>query len=212
MNGPPLYGLMIECTEPDQVLLATRRAWEAGYRKMDAYTPYPVEGLATALGMSHSRIPAIVLCGGLIGAAVGFAMQYYSMVIDYPLNVGGRPLNSWPAFITVAFEMLVLVASLSALLGMLYMNGLPRPNHPVFNAPGFERASQDRFFLCIEATDPRFDAEETARFLVGLAPTRSLIEVFHEQMDEPEVLDDEARPALVPEPQMPVAQSGGRES
>ncbi len=183
MSAPTtLYGLLAEFAEPAQVLTATRRAWEEGYREMDAYSPYPVEGLATALGMKRSRIPSIVFCGALVGAGVGFLMQYYSMVIDYPFNSGGRPLNSWPAFIPVTFEVLVLIASLSAFLGTLFLNGLPRPNHPIFNAPGFERASQDRFFLCIEASDPRFDFDATRRFLAELATEEKVCEVHDEEL------------------------------
>jgi len=208
-HAPPLYGLMIECTEPDQVLAATRRAWETGYRRMDAFSPYPVEGLATALGLKRSPIPAIVFCGGLVGGAVGFLMQYWTMAVDYPLDIGGRPLNSWPAFMIVTFEMLVLVASLSGLIGFLYLNGLPRPNHPLFNVPEFERASQDCFFLCIEADDPLFDREQTRQFLAELSPTGIVLEVPHEQTLEPEPVGEEAGARLVPEPQMPGSQSGG---
>ena len=159
---PAIHGLMVEFVAPGEILDATRSAWEAGYRDMDAYSPYAVEGLATALGLKSSRIASLVFIGGLAAARVGFFMQWYSMSIDYPLNVGGRPHNSWPVFIPITFEVLVLVASFSALFGMLFLNGLPRPHHPVFNVPEFARASQDRFFLCIEATDPLFDREATA--------------------------------------------------
>jgi hypothetical protein len=210
MNTPPLYGLVVEFTAPEQVLRATRRAWEAGYRQMDAYSPYPVEGLATALGMRHSRIPSIVFCGAIVGASVGFFMQFYSMAIDYPLNVGGRPLNSWPAFVPVMFELLVLVASLSAFLGMLFLNGLPRPYHPIFNTPGFERASQDRFFLCLEATDPNFHLQQTAHFLAQLSEDGRVLEVFHEQLVEPQVPPEDFAPKLLPEPRLPVSQAGER--
>ncbi len=210
MNAPPLYGLLAEFARPEQVLHATRAAWEAGYREMDAYSPYPVEGLATALGMKRSRISSVVFCGAAVGASVGFLMQYYSMVVDYPFNSGGRPLNSWPAFIPVSFEVLILIASLSAFLGMLFLNGLPRPNHPIFNAPGFERASQDRFFLCIEATDPRFDPRATFEFLGHLCPERQVVEVFNEQKVEPPMPGAEADPVLVPEPRIPATQSGDR--
>ena len=209
-SAPPLHGLMVEFETPEEILSSTRQAWEAGYREMDAYSPYPVEGLATALGMRRSRIPSIVFCGALVGAGVGFLMQYYSMVIDYPFNSGGRPLNSWPAFITIAFEVMILVASLSAVVGMLFLNGLPRPNHPVFSAPGFERASQDRFFLCIEATDPQFDVVETTRFLSALTADACVIEVFHETLVEPHEPPDDAEPTLTPEPVVPATQAGGR--
>ncbi len=181
-----IHGLMAEFDTAPRILEAAKRAWQAGFREMDAYTPYPVEGLAVALGSRRSRIPAMVFIGGVVGGCVGFFMQYYSMSVDYPLNVGGRPHNSWPVFIPISFEVMVLVASISAFLGMLFLNGLPRPHHPVFNVPGFERASQDRFFLCIEATDPKFDRNETARFLLGLSPLGEIIEVPHEEIGPPE--------------------------
>ena len=164
----PIYGLLAEFETPGQVLDATRRAREAGYSVMDAYTPYPVEGLADELGLRRTRVPFVVLVAGLVGAAAGFFMQYWSMAVDYPLNVGGRPLNSWPSFIPITFEVMVLVASLATLFGMFFLNGLPQPYHPVFNVPRFARASQDRFFLCIEATDPQFESEATRQFLAGL--------------------------------------------
>jgi hypothetical protein len=167
----PIYGLLAEFVTPEQILDATRRAREAGYRTMDAYTPYPVEGLADELGLRRTRVPFVVLVAGLVGAAAGFFMQYWSMAVDYPLNVGGRPFNSWPAFIPITFEVMVLVASLAALFGMFFLNGLPQPYHPVFNVPRFARASQDRFFLCIEATDPQFEREATRQFLAGLGST-----------------------------------------
>jgi hypothetical protein len=167
----PIYGLLAEFVTPEQILDATRRAREAGYRTMDAYTPYPVEGLADELGLRRTRVPFVVLVAGLVGAAAGFFMQYWSMAVDYPLNVGGRPFNSWPAFIPITFEVMVLVASLAALFGMFFLNGLPQPYHPVFNVPRFARASQDRFFLCIEATDAQFERETTRQFLAGLGST-----------------------------------------
>ncbi|HEY4310283.1 MAG TPA: DUF3341 domain-containing protein [Pirellulales bacterium] len=190
-----LHGLMAEFATPEEILAATRASWEAGYRDMDAYTPYCVAGLATALGMKRSRIPSIVFLGGVTGAMVGFFMQYYTSSVDYPLNVGGRPLNSWPAYVPITFEVLVLVASFAAVLSMLLLNGLPRLHHPVFNVPGFARASQDRFFLCIEATDPQFDRERTGQFLLGLSPTGEVTEVPLEILTEPEPVDDAARPA-----------------
>ena len=175
----PIYGLMAEFDTPEAVLHATRRARQDGYTHMDAYTPYPVEGVAEELGLRRTRVPFVVLMAGLVGMTAGFFMQYQSMVHDYPYNAGGRPYNSWPAFIPITFEMMVLVAALAALLGMLLLNGLPRPHHPVFNVARFDRASQDRFFLCIEATDPKFDRQATRDFLAGLAP-RDVMEVPHD--------------------------------
>jgi len=167
----PIYGLMAEFETPEQILESTRRARRAGYREMDAYSPYAVEGLADELDLPRTRVSFVVLIGGLLGAAVGFLMQYWSMAVDYPLNVGGRPYNSWPVFIPVTFEVTVLVAAFAALFGMLFLNGLPRPHHPAFNVPRFVHASQDRFFLCIEATDPKFDRTETRQFLEALRPS-----------------------------------------
>ena len=168
----PLYGLMAEFADPTAAVQAARRARESGYRRMDAYTPYPIEEMAEALGYhSRGRLPRLVFLGGLMGAAGGFLLQYWTSVIHYPLNVGGRPLNSWPAFIPITFEITILVAALTAVLGMLALNGLPQPYHPVFNVPEFALASRDRFFLCIEAADPRFDDAATRRFLESLQPT-----------------------------------------
>ena len=160
----------------EQVRSATHLAWKAGYRSMDAYTPYPVEGLARELGEKQTRIPFIVLVGALTGGAIGFFMQYWTMAVDYPFNAGGRPHNSWPAFIPVTFEVFILVASFSAFLGMLFLNGLPRPNHPVFNVPRFALATKDRFFLIVFSTDPKYSPSETRRFLESMAP-RSISEV-----------------------------------
>lgn len=174
----PIYGLMAEFETPQLVLAAAKRAREAGYRAMDAYTPYTVEGLAAELGLPRTRVPFVVLVAALVGAAVGFFMMYYSMAIDYTFDVGGRPNNSWPVFIPITFEVMVLVSGFAALFGMLFLNGLPRPHHPVFNVPQFERASQDRFFLCIEATDPKFDLAGTRTFLAELGPTE-VMEVPH---------------------------------
>lgn len=161
----PIYGVMGEFDDVKDILEAAERAYAAGYRKMDAYSPFPVHGLDEAIGFHKSRLPLIVLIGGLIGGLGGFGMQYFASVMDYPLNIGGKPLNSWPAFIPVTFECTILAAALAAILGMLGLNGLPEPYHPVFHVPRFEFASRSHFFLCIEATDPKFDAAEARRFM-----------------------------------------------
>jgi Protein of unknown function (DUF3341) len=166
----PVYGLMAEFDSPEDLLEAAHRAHAEGYQRMDAYTPFPVAGLAEAIGFHRTRLPFVVLLGGIAGGLGGYLLQYYTAVIEYPLNVGGRPLHSWPAFIPVTFEMTVLIAALAAVLGMLALNGLPMPYHPVFNVPRFEMASRNLFFLCIEATDPQFNAERTRRFLESLKP------------------------------------------
>ncbi len=166
----PLYGLMAEFENPEEVVAAARRAYAEGYRKMDAYSPFPIEELSEAIGSHHTVLPWIVLAGGVAGALTGFFLQYFVAAVVYPLNIGGRPPNSWPAFIPITFELTVLFAAISAVVGMLVLNGLPKPYHPVFNVPGFERASRNRFFLCIESADPKFNAELTRRFLTSLSP------------------------------------------
>jgi hypothetical protein len=165
----PLYGLVAAFTTPQELLEATRRTGRAGYRHMEAYTPFPVAGLAEALGFQRTYLPLVVLLGGVAGGLGGYVLQYWINVMDYPLNVGGRPLHSWPAFIPVTFELTILVAALAAVLGMLALNGLPMPYHPLFNVPRFTTVTRDGFFLCIEARDPRFDRVETRRFLESLA-------------------------------------------
>lgn len=175
-DQPPLHGLLAEYTTPEAILDAARRAYAEGYRKMDAYSPLPVDGLAEAIGFTHNRLPLLVLIGGLTGGLTALGLMYFSSVINYPINIGGRPLASWPAWVPITFELTILFASLTAVLGMLGLNGLPMPYHPVFNAPGFAMASRSRFFLCIEARDPRFDREGTRQFLEGLGP-KTVVEV-----------------------------------
>jgi hypothetical protein len=166
-----LYGLMAEFEDPEQLLAACHKAYAAGYRKMDAYSPLPVEGLAEAIGFKRNWVSFVVLLGGLFGGIGGFGLLTWICLVAYPHNVGGRPFMSWPAFIPITFECTVLLASLSAVVGMLAMNKLPMPYHPVFNVPSFaERASVDRFFLCIEANDPKFDRTKTKAFLEELNP------------------------------------------
>jgi hypothetical protein len=170
MKAGVIHGLMAEFDDPTSLVEATARAHRAGYRCMDAYSPFPIEELHEALGGHHTRLPLIVLIGGLCGCLGGYGLQYWSSVMAYPLNIGGKPLHSWPAFIPVTFECTILVAALSAVLGMLALNGLPQPYHPVFNVPRFALASRNRFFLCIEAVDPKFDLEGTRAFLATLGP------------------------------------------
>jgi hypothetical protein len=164
----PIYGLIAEFSDPDQLIEAANIAREAGYRNMDAYSPFPIHGLAEAIGFEDGRMPWFAFFGGMTGLAVGFMLLYYVNVIDYPLNVGGRPLLSWPQFIPIMFECTVLATGLTVFIAQWALNGLPRPYHSIFNARNFERASQDKFFLCIEARDNQFDVIETARFLSGL--------------------------------------------
>jgi len=165
-----LWGLIAEFESPGDLVAATRRAHEAGYRRMDAYSPFPIEELHEALGAHHTRLPLIVLMGGLCGGLGGYFLQYWVSTIAYPVNVGGKPFHSWPAFIPITFECTILVAALSAVLGMLALNGLPMPYHPVFNVARFALASRNRFFLCIEAKDKQFNLEDTRRFLETLEP------------------------------------------
>ena len=169
-EGKGLYGLMAEFENPNDLVKAARAARAAGYRKMDAYTPYPIEELAEALEIHDRRLPVLVLGGGIFGAISGYALCYWCSVIAYPLIIGGKPFHSAPAFIVPAFETTILCAAFAAVLGMLALNGLPQPYHPVFNAPRFALASRDRFFLCIESKDPMYDHDETWAFLTRLGP------------------------------------------
>lgn len=174
----PIWGLIAEFDTPTQIVVAARKAYAEGYRRMDAYSPFPVEGLSEAIGFHKDSVALICLVGGLLGLATAYVLQYWINVIAYPLNVGGRPFHSWPSFIVVSFEMTVLFGGLAAAFGMLAMNGLPMPYHPVFNVPSFSFASEDKFFLCIEATDPKFDRATTYQFLSSLEP-RAITEVPH---------------------------------
>jgi hypothetical protein len=162
------YGLLAELHGPDELRDAAHRVHEAGYRHVEAYSPFPVEGVAETLHPTSTRVPLIVLIGGLLGGLTGYAMQYWIHVIDYPINVAGRPYNSVPSFVPVTFEMTILFAALFGFAGLLIANGLPMPYHPVFNVPSFARASRDRFFLCIRASDPLFSPILTRAFLERL--------------------------------------------
>jgi len=178
----PIHGVMAEFKTPEALHAAAQRAYEAGYRRMDAYTPIPIHGLAESMGHRDRKVQIAVLVGGIVGMIAGYSLCYYTSAVEvpwlpamlsgYPLNIGGRPLHSWPSFIIPTFETTILVAGITSLVSMLIFNGLPRPYHPVFNVARFrEHASIDAFFLCIEADDPRFDRDETRRFLEGLGAT-----------------------------------------
>ncbi len=176
MKQTPVYGMMAEFDSAQSLVDAALRTHEAGYLKIDAYSPFPVEGLAEAMGFHKNRVPLVVLIGGLIGGLSGYALQYWISAVSYPINVGGKPYHSWPAFIVVTFEMTILFAGISAVFGMLALNGLPMPYHPVFNVPRFAFATKDRFFLIVFSSDPKYRPSETRRFLESLGP-RSISEV-----------------------------------
>lgn len=166
-----LYGLVAEFETPEALVEAAKKTRQAGYTQTDAHAPFPVHGLAGALGMKRSNLAGLVLLGGTLGCLGGLYLQYWVSAVEYPLNVGGRPFFSWPAFIPVIFECTILGAALTAFLGMLILNRLPQPYHPIFNTPTFDRASNDGFFLTIESGDPRFELEGARSFLQGLSPT-----------------------------------------
>ena len=165
---PKLYGLVAEFEDSDVLLVAAQKTADEGYTHTDAHVPFPIHGLSEALGMKRTILPWIVFTCGLLGCIGGFYLQYWVSAVEYPLNVGGRPYLSWPSFIPVTFECTILLAGLSCLIGMLALNGLPRPYHPIFNAPNIEKASENTFFLCIEADDPKFELEAARSFMNGL--------------------------------------------
>jgi hypothetical protein len=167
-HHPPLYGIMAEFEGPNELVQAARRTYEAGYRRINGYSPYPIEELSEAIGFTHTSLPLIVFIGGVLGGIGGFLMQYWIEVINYPINVGGKPYNSWPAFIPITFECTVLAAAFSAVLGMLILNKLPQPYHPVFNAPNFALATRDRFFLVVEANDVKYNHDAVVELFKSL--------------------------------------------
>ncbi|MFZ2492281.1 MAG: DUF3341 domain-containing protein [Thermoanaerobaculia bacterium] len=165
-----LYGVIAEFQDPQTLLAAAHETRKAGYTAVDAFSPFPIHGLGDATGGKKSPLSLIVLTMGVLGGIAGFAMCWYANVIAYPLNIGGKPYNSWPAFIPITFEMTILLAAFGAVLGMILLNGLPQPYHPIFNVRRFDQASRDKFFLVIEADDPKFRHEEARRFLESLHP------------------------------------------
>ena len=174
----PYYGLMAEFGDADVLVTAARTVRDAGYTKFEAYSPFPIHGLGKAVGFKERSVAPLVLGGGIFGLMLGAGLQYWTSVIAYPLNIGGRPYNSWPMYVPPAFETTILFAAFAAVFGMLALNGLPQPYHPVFNAPRFALATQDRFFLVIEAADPKFEADGTRQLLSSLQP-REVVEVAH---------------------------------
>jgi hypothetical protein len=175
---PPIYGLLAEFKDPHELVHAAHRAHAEGYRSLDGYSPFPVEELSEALGFRRTRMPLVMFIGGVLGCVGGFVLQYWCAAVSYPINIAGRPLNSWPAWVPVMFELTVLISALSGVFGLLGLCGLPEPYHPLFNVPSFAHATRDRFFLCIEATDPRFDRQLTRQFLEGLHAVE-VVEVPH---------------------------------
>ena len=169
-NEPETYGIIAEFDNPDVLLKATKTAYAEGYRSMEAYSPFPVHGLAEALGFYWTGVPKFTMIAGLSGAAGAFFMQWFACVVHYPYSIAGRPNFSWPMFIPITFEGMILIASFTTGFAMLALNGLPMPYHSIFNAKNFERATSDRFFLCIECEDPKYDADGTRTFLETLTP------------------------------------------
>ena len=176
MKRTKAYGLMAEFDSVNSLVDAANRTREAGYKRIDAYSPFPVEGLAEAIGFHHDEVPLVVLIGGLIGGLSGYLMQYWISVVSYPVNVGGKPYHSWPAFIVPTFELTILFAGIFAVFGMLALNGLLMPYHPVFNVPRFAFATKDRFFLIVFSSDPKYNPVEVRRLLESFGP-RSISEV-----------------------------------
>ncbi|HLI85008.1 MAG TPA: DUF3341 domain-containing protein [Bryobacteraceae bacterium] len=165
-----LYGVMAEFDDPTSLVMAAKAAYQQGFRKLDAYTPFPIEELHEVLHLHKNKLPLIVLLGGICGGLTGYLLQYFVTVIYFPINIAGRPLHSWPSYIIITFELTILFGALAAVLGLLGLCGLPMPYHPTFNVPRFSAATQDRFFLCIEANDPLFDLQNTTRFLESMEP------------------------------------------
>jgi hypothetical protein len=163
-----LFGLLVQFDEADELIAAAQKTHAEGYTRAEAYSPYPIEELAEALEFRNTGIPKVFLIGGIVGGCTGFGLQYWCSAIAYPINVGGRPFNSWPAFIPVTFEMTILFSALCGVLGMLALNGLPRPHHPLFAIEQFDRATVDKFFLLILARDPQFHPAKTRSFLESL--------------------------------------------
>ena len=177
--GKPLqgtYGIMAEFNDPQSLLDAANATREAGYKDIDAFSPFPIHGLTEAIGFKYTRLSAVVLVMGLLGGIGGFFMCWYANVITFPLNIGGKPSSPWPAWIPITFECTILLAAFGAVFGMLALNGLPMPYHPVFNVKRFENASRDRFFLVIQSRDPKFDVDSVFKFLETLKP-REVVDV-----------------------------------
>jgi hypothetical protein len=176
MKRNPIYGLMAEFETPGTIITAANKTYAAGYKKIDAYSPFPIEELSDAIGFHRNGVAPVVLAGGILGCLTGYLMQWWIATVSYPVNVGGRPYHSWPSFIVVTFELTILFSVLAAVFGMLALNGLPMPYHPVFNVERFAFASRDRFFLIIFSSDPMYSSAETRAFLESLGP-RSVSEV-----------------------------------